>query len=198
MNVPSRWRLPLAVGVALIAGIAIGFLVGRALLEAQWSNPVGVVSPADHHRSSAAKDADPTPPQGTRLLARLPLRRMRQEADRLRANDPLKVTLTSFGNGETGGELHLMMRNEARCKVTAYSGVAYAYDARGRPAKANAAGESYVAFRSDAASSGNVLIAPGGGKHVHAQPLHHTETASLGVALVDAYTCDDGSTWARP
>ncbi|HRG95948.1 MAG TPA: hypothetical protein PLR99_06860 [Polyangiaceae bacterium] len=197
MKKSPRWRLPLIVGLALLAGIAIGFVVGRAMLEAKWSNPLGVVSPADYKRSSEAKDADPTPPAGAKRLAILPFVRMRQEAAKLTKGEPLEVTLTSFGNGETTGELHLMMRNHAACKITSYSGIAYAYDARGRPAKANAAGESYLAFRSNATEDKDIGIEPNGGKHIHAQVLKHTDIASLGVAHVDAYACADGTKWAR-
>lgn len=196
MKKSPRWRLPLIVGLALLVGIAIGFFVGRALLEAKWSNPLGVVSPADHKRSSEAKDADPTPPAGKRLVI-LPFVRMRQEAQKLTRSDPLKITLTSFGNGETTGELHLMMRNEAGCKITSYSGIAYAYDARGKPAKANAAGETYLAFRSGATEDKELGIEPKG-KYIHAQVVKHTDIASLGVAHVDAYACADGTKWARP
>lgn len=192
----KKYALPIAVGIALFAGLMIGFFVGRATLEAKWSNPVGVVSPAQFQKSSTAKDADPTPPAGAKLMKALPLMRMRREVAKLTEKDPLKITLTSFGNGEDGGELHLMMRNEAACKVTSYSGIAYAFDYSGKPVKANAAGEAYLAFRSDATTDKSIGIDPNG-KYVHAQVLKHTETASLGVAHVDAYTCADGTKWAR-
>ncbi|MFO0640416.1 MAG: hypothetical protein U0183_14450 [Polyangiaceae bacterium] len=192
----KKLALPIAIGVALLVGLLVGFFVGRATLEAKWSNPVGVVSPLDYQRSSGAKGADPTPPAGAKLVKALPLVRMRAEIAKLTASDPLKVTLTSFGNGEDGGELHLMMKNDAPCKVVSYSGIAYAYDAYGKPVKANAAGESYVAFRSDATADKSLAIEKGG-KYIHAQTVHHTEVASLGVAHVDAYACADGSKWAR-
>lgn len=193
----KRYALPIGVGVALLVGLMIGFFVGRATLEAKWSNPVSVVSPADFQKSSSAKDADPTPPAGAKILKPLPLARMRQEIAKFTEKDPLKITLTSFGNGETGAELHLMMKNDAACKVTSYSGVAYAYDAYGKAVKANAAGETYVAFRSDATDDKEIGIEPKGGKYIHGQVLKHPEVASLGVAHVDAYTCADGTKWAR-
>ena len=192
----KKFALPIAVGIALFVGLMIGFFVGRKTLESKWSNPVSVVSPADFQKSSTAKDADPTPPAGAKIMKPLPLLLMRQEVAKLTEKDPLKITLTSFGNGEDGGELHLMMKNGAACKVTSYSGVAYAFDYSGKPVKANAAGESYLAFRSDATTDKELGIETNG-KYVHAQVLKHTETASLGVAHVDAYACADGTKWAR-
>jgi len=192
----KRYLPIFAVGLALLVGLLVGFFVGRATLESKWSNPVGVITPQDHQRSSSAKDADPTPPAGAKRLIALPLVKMRQEAQKLTAQDPLKVTLTSWGGGEDGYELHLMMKNDAPCKVVSFSGIAYGYDAYGRPAKTNAGGENYLAFRSDAASD-KFTGADKGAKHVHAQVVHHTGTASIGVAHVDAYACDDGTKWAR-
>lgn len=192
----KKYALPIAVGIALFVGLMIGFFVGRMTLESKWSNPVGVVSPADFQKSSSAKDANPTPPVGAKLVKPLPLLRMRQVVGKLTEKDPLKVTLTSFGNGNDGSELHLMMKNEAPCKVVDYSGVVYAYDAWGKPVKANAAGEAYLAFRSDATDDKRIGIDPKG-KYMHAQGLKHIETASIGVAHVDAYTCADGTKWAR-
>ncbi len=189
--------IPIVVaGIALLVGLLIGFFVGRATLEAKWANPVGVITPQQHQKSSGAKDADPTPPAGSKRIIPLPLVKMRQVAGKLTAQDPLKVTLTSWGNGEDGGELHLMMKNDAPCKVVSYSGIAYAYNAYGRPVKGNAGGESYIAFRSDVASE-KFEGMDKGAKFIHAQVVHHTETASIGVAHVDAYACDDGTKWAR-
>lgn len=185
-----------AAGIALLVGLLIGFFVGRATLEAKWSNPVGVISPAEFQKSSTAKDADPTPPAGQKRLAALPLVRMRQEAQKFTEKDPFKVSLTSWGGGEDGYELHLMMKNDTPCKITSYSGIAYGYTSRGRPAKVNAAGESYLAFRSDATSDKFEPIEKGA-KYIHAQVVHHSDVAAIGVAHVDAYTCEDGTKWAR-
>lgn len=185
-----------AAGFALLIGLLIGFFVGRATLEAKWSNPVGVITPQEHQKASGAKNADPTPPAGSKRLAALPLVKLRQEAAKFTAQDPLKITLTSWGGGEDGYELHLMMKNDAPCKIVSYSGIAYSYNAYGRPAKGNAGGENYVAFRSDATSD-KFEGMDKGAKFVHAQVVHHSDTASIGVAHVDAYACDDGTKWAR-
>jgi hypothetical protein len=88
-----------------------------------------------------------------------------------------------------------MLRNDTPCKVTSYSGVAYAYNAVGRPVKANKGGEPYVAFTS-AAVEGGVSIEKGA-KYIHSQGMKYPEGASLGVAHVDAYQCEDGTKWAR-
>jgi hypothetical protein len=190
----KRFMWPLIATAMLILGLLIGFFVGRAMLEHSWSNPVGVVSPKAHERSAAA-DADPTPPVGAALLAPLPLRRLRSVAPNALKASPLRVTLTSFGNGEAGAELHIVLVNDAPCVVTEFEGIAYAYDARGRAVRANKAGEYYVAFSSKKLEK-PPEVAPGA-KFVHAQPLKFPETASLGYAHVDAYKCKDGTSWRR-
>ncbi len=194
---PPRKRgvvLVAAMILALFLGILVGFFVGRATLEAQWSRPLTRITPADHQRSSG-NDADPTPPEGASVFKAIPLGRMRAEVKKYIEKDPVQVTLTSFGNGDQGSELHLVMRNDAGCKIVAYSGVVYAFDAHGKPVKANKGGEPYVAFTSEAAGD-KVAIAPRK-NHIHSQKLRYPETASIGVAHVDGYSCDDGTKWAR-
>ncbi len=188
-------RILLAAAASLLVGLLIGFLAGRITLEASWSKPITKVTAEDFKRSSG-EGADPTPPEGAPIFRALPFGRMRMEAKKYTEKDPLQVTLTSFGNGEGGSELHLMMRNDAGCKVVAYSGVAYAFNAYGKPATANKGGEPYVAFTSEATGD-KVSIAPKG-KHIHSQKLRHPDIASLGVAHVDSYSCDDGTKWTRP
>lgn len=191
----KKFILPAAVALALLLGLTIGFFVGRVTMERKWADPFMVVSAKDHDRA-AAQDADPTPAVGTRIFRALPLARARMEANKLTANDPLKVTLTSFGNGEDGGELHLMMQSEDTCIIKEFSGVAYAFDAHGMPAKANKSGETYLAFTATLNGGEQKPIAPKG-KYIHSQKLKYTETASLGVAHVDSYTCDNGKIWRR-
>lgn len=192
----KKFILPATVVVALLVGIALGFVLGRITLERKWSDPFMVVTAKDHERSST-KESDPTPPVGARIFRELPLARMRMEAQKLTVNDPLKVTLASFGNGEDGGELHLMMQSDDTCTIKEFSGVAYAFDAFGRPAKANKSGEPYLAFTATLTGADQKAIAPKG-KYIHSQKLKHTDTASLGVAHVDSYTCDNGKIWKRP
>jgi hypothetical protein len=190
----KKFALPLSIALALLVGIAIGFFAGRAMLERTWSAPITHVSASDVALASV-EGADPTPATGTTILAALPLVKMRQAVLALTEKDPVQVTLTSFGNGEEGGELHLMLRNNAPCTVTSVRGVAYAYDSTGTPVKANKAGEKYIAFES--APDAKVAIAKSA-KYILSQVVHHTETASLGVAHVDAYTCAEGPGWTRP
>jgi hypothetical protein len=55
----------------------------------------------------------------------------------------------------------------------------------------NKGSEHYVAFASEEA------IAPGE-KAVVAQTMHHAKLATLAVAHVDAFRCEDGTSWRRP
>lgn len=175
----------------LIVGLIAGFFLGRMVLENQWSKPVMVISQADEAKSKEG-DADPTPPAGTRILRPLPLRKAREAAKAFTAGDKLVVNLVSFGNGEDGGELHVVLENRTDCKVIAFAGVAYGFDAYGKPQKANKRGEPYIRFVAEKQE-----LSPKD-TMVHAQVVKHTETASLGVAHVDTYTCEDGRKWERP
>jgi hypothetical protein len=190
----KRLILPGSVALALLVGLLIGFVVGRAMQESQWSKPVTTFSAADAQRY-AVSGADPVPEANSQILAALPLLKMRAAASNFTANDPVQITLVSFGNGEDGGELHLMLQNNAPCVVKSIRGVAYAYDANGRSVVANAGGARFVAFAST--TEAPLHLEPKK-KQVFAQVVHHTETASLGVAHVDSYTCEDGKTWTRP
>jgi hypothetical protein len=190
----KRYLWPVVAFTLLLLGLILGFVVGRAILERQWSNPVTTIRPRDYERSSR-DGADPTPAVGTRILTPLPLRRLRAVAAELIGKANLRIDLTSFGNGEDGASLHLMMKNNASCTITTYEGVAYAYDAHGRPTKANLAGENYISFASSTLEA-KPAIAPGE-KFIHEQKLKHPETASLGLAYIDRYTCADGTVWHR-
>ncbi len=175
----------------LIVGLIAGFFLGRMLLENQWSKPVMVISQADEQKSKEG-DADPTPPAGTRILRALPLRKAREAAKAFTAGDKLVVNVVSFGNGEEGGELHVVVENRTDCKIIAFAGVAYGFDAYGRPQKANKRGEPYIRFvgeKQELAPKDTTTLA---------QTVKHTDTASLGVAHVDTYTCEDGRKWERP
>lgn len=187
----KKFIVPGSIVLALIVGTALGFVVGRAMLERQWSRTVTSVS--QEEATTTSKDSDPLPSAGTQVLAALPLLKMREAAALFSQNDPVQVTLTSFGSGDDGSELHLMLKSSAPCTVTAIKGVAYAYDWSGKPVQANAGGKRFVAFESAAP-----LHLEKGGKDVFAFTVHHTETASLGVAHVDSYTCSNGVSWSRP
>ena len=198
----KKFMLPAAVALALLVGLAIGFIAGRITMERKWADPFMVVTAKNHERSSVkdknpAQNPDPTPAVGARIFRALPLARMRMEANKLTAKDPLKVTLTSFGNGEDGGELHLMMQSDETCVIKEFSGVAYAFDSHGIPAKANRAGEPYLLFTATLTGAEFKPIAAKG-KYIHSQKVAHTYNASLGVAHVDSYTCDNGKVWRRP
>lgn len=176
--------------VALVIGLAIGFVLGRFTLEKQWSNPFITVSAADAKRSSP-EGADPTPKEGARVAKALPLGRMRTVVKGEVAKDPLVMTVGAVGRGDEGASLHLVLENRGKCRITEFEGVAYAYDAWGRPAKANKAGEHYVAF-----SATKQDVAPGEATLLE-QHLKYPDTASLAVAMVDKVSCDDGTSWKR-
>jgi len=176
--------------VTLVLGLLIGFIVGRVTLEKQWANPFLVVSAADVKKSSV-EGADPTPKEGTTILKPLPLGRMRHVTKGLVAKDPLVMTVGAVGRGDDGAALHLVLENRGKCRVKEFEGTAYAYDAWGKPAKANASGEHYVAF---AAKDQDI---PPGETTQYEQKMKYPDTASLAVAMVDKVTCSDGTSWKR-
>jgi hypothetical protein len=167
----KKYTFPLSIALALLIGIAIGFFGGRALLEHRWSAPVTMISASDLSQASI-EGADPSPATGTAILGELPLLKMRQAIAAFTAKDPVQVTLTSFGSGDEGGELHLMLLNNAPCTVTSLRGVAYAFDAHGTPVKANKAGEKYLAFTT---APGAKVAIEKSAKYVFSQLVHHTE-----------------------
>src|SRR5436190_16231512 len=114
----------LAVAVALVVGLVIGFFVGRALLERSWRQPQMMLTPGEHDRL-AANDADPVPPSGAKVLRSMPLQRTRTAVTEFVASDPLRVTVGAVGNGDDGAELHIDVINTGKCTVTDLAGVAY-------------------------------------------------------------------------
>jgi hypothetical protein len=174
----------------LVLGIVIGWVLGRTMLERQWSQPTTQLSPGDEQRA-ASKDADPTPKAGTKVLKPMPLQRARLAAKDLTKNDPVVMQVGAVGNGEDGCELHVDLVNNGKCVVTSLDGVAYGFDAFGAPAKVNKGGENYVAFAED-----KLTFEPGK-HHLVAQKLRYPETASLAVAHVDHVKCADGTSWSR-
>ena len=71
-------KLILVGGACLAVGLLLGVLLGRFLLEREWSQPnvLQRVSAADAQRSTG-KDADPSPKQGSLLLGPAPVARAR-------------------------------------------------------------------------------------------------------------------------
>ncbi len=179
--------------VCLLVGLVVGALLGRSLLEREWSQPNVLLklSEADAQRSTG-KDANPTPKAGTVVLRPLPLARARQIMAEVTRDDPVVLKVGAVGNVDEGVALHLVLRNRGKCKVTSFSGVAYGFDAYGRASPLNKGGESYVGFSEDKVEDLDVDK-----DHLYASLLHHVDTASLALAQVDQATCADGTRWVR-
>ncbi len=186
-----RHRVTIFVSLlAFVIGITPGFYLGRATLEAKWRAGVQPVSESEAARS-AIEGADPTPKAGTKVVRDMPINRSRVALQELTDADPVKVTLGTFGRNDDSTELHLNLKNGAACEVTSVEGVAYGFDAWGRPTAVNKAGESYVAF-----SGKELKLAPGAKGYV-AQEVHFAKLANMALAHVDKYTCSDGTSWSR-
>jgi hypothetical protein len=183
-------KTALIAAIALVLGVILGFFAGRSMLERQWSSPFVTVSASDA-KSSSSEGADPTPKEGSSVMIPLPLGRARLVAKAATAKDPLVMTVGAVGRGDEGAELHLVLDNRGKCNITGFEGTAYAYDAWGKPAKANKGGEDYVAF-----SAKDQHIAPGEST-LFVEKLKYPDTASLAVAMVDKVSCADGTTWKR-
>lgn len=179
--------------ICLVAGLLIGWYAGRFMQERYWTQPLVLkrLAAADVERSSVP-GADPVPAVGTVVLRPTPLERARRVIAEITRADPLVVTLGDVGTGTAGSQLNLELKNRGKCSVSAFSGVAYGFDAYGRPSQLNKGGEHYVAFAEKNVSD----LAPSA-MHSLAMQLHHNETASLVVAHVDQVKCADGSRWAR-
>ena len=183
-------RTALLIVLTLAVGGILGYVVGRRRLEQEWQNPLTKVDRQAVDAITAA--ADSAPALGSTVLKPLPLRRARQVLTKFVANDPLSVSLVSFGNGNQGSELHLVIDSRARCNVVALRGVAYGYSATGVAQSVNGSSAHFVQFE----AKGITLAA--GGYELVTQPLHSTSISSIGVAHVDYYRCEDGGSWTRP
>ncbi|WP_394841936.1 hypothetical protein LZC95_33280 [Pendulispora brunnea] len=176
--------------VCMGLGGAIGYFLGRASLAREWERAYAGVTAAQYDRS-ARDQADPTPAVGENVLGPMPLTRTRLSVRGLSEADPVVVTVGSIGSDDDEGRtLHLTMENRGACTVSSVAGVAYGFDAWGRPAEMNRAGEHYVSFE------GNPTIAPGA-KAVVKVPLRYARSASLATAHVDRVTCAEGGDWKR-
>ena len=184
------WKVIVVGVVALILGLAAGFFLGRMTLEREWRNPLVSITLPQEKKSSEG-DADPTPSAGARVVKPMPLGRTRAFVGQMTKDDPLVLKVGSVGSGDEGSELHLVIENRSKCKITGFDGVAYGFDATGMPQKLNKHGEHYLAF-----SGSKVEIEPGA-LYTHSAKVRYPESASLAVAHVDKVTCAEGPGWQR-
>jgi hypothetical protein len=177
----------LIAAIALVLGLILGFVLGRFTLERQWSQPYSQVSPEDTKKSEGANRS---PKVGTKVLKPMPIGRSRVALKGMTDKDPVFSNVAAVGAGDEGVDLHVVVENRGKCTVTSLAGVAYGFDAYGRPAPLNKGGQTYVAFESKAP------LEPGK-KATVAQPLKDIDDATLAIAHVDHTTCSDGTSWTR-
>lgn len=186
-------KVVLVGGACLALGLLIGWYAGRFMLERYWTQPLVLQRlAASDVASSSGPGADPTPPVGTLVLRPTPLERARMVLAELTRQDPLVMTLGDVGTGNEESQLNLELKNRGKCAVSGFSGVAYGFDAYGRPSRMNKGGEHYVAF-----SEQNVAGLLPATTHLLSMKLHNNDTASLAVAHIDRVTCADGTRWSR-
>ena len=174
--------------IALVLGLILGFVLGRFTLERQWSQPYTQVPPGSQNNKS--EGGNPTPKVGTKILKPMPIGRTRVALKAMTEKDPVVSHVASVGSGDDGQELHVVVENHGACTVTSLGGVAYGFDAFGKPAALNKGGETFVAFESKAP------LEPGK-KATVALALKEVDDATLAVAQIDRTTCADGTSWAR-
>ncbi len=181
----------LFVAIALIVGLVVGFFVGRAALERQWSQPYSQVSPStERSNPSGDPSGNPSPKAGTRVLKPMPIGKSRAALLPMTERDAVRSNVGAVGAGDDGVELHVVVENHGACTLTSLSGVAYGFDAFGKPAALLKGGENFVAFAS------NATLEPGS-KTMVAEPLKDAEDATLAIAHIDRTTCADGTSWTR-
>jgi hypothetical protein len=185
----TRNNIVALVVLVLVVGLVVGWVLGRWDLERRWAEPT-TIGEADVRRSSEG-DADPTPAAGTRVLPAMPIQRSRAALAELVEGDPVQVRVGSVGRSDGEMFLHLTLVNHGTCAVREVDGVAYGFDAWGRSAKLNRAGEHYVAFHATDLDLG------AGGSAFQEYPLHHPDIASIALAQVDRVGCADGTSWSR-
>ncbi|HYQ16829.1 MAG TPA: hypothetical protein VEQ58_13755 [Polyangiaceae bacterium] len=178
--------------VCAIGGGLVGWFAGRFMLERYWTQPLVLKRlAASDVEPSTGPGADPAPKVGSVVLRPAPLARARMVLAELTRQDPLQLILGDVGSGSES-QLNLELKNRGKCAINAFSGIAYGFDAYGRPSRLNKGGEHYVAF-----SESNVADLPPAATHSLSMKLHNVETASLVLAQVDQVTCSDGTRWAR-
>ncbi|MDB4945800.1 MAG: hypothetical protein JWP97_5334 [Labilithrix sp.] len=180
-------RTLLVTGIALVIGLIVGFLAGRFTLERQWSKPYVQVTPQTEQKSAGD---NPSPKAGTKVLRAMPLAKSREALRTMTEGDAVVSHVAAFGAGDEGVELHVVVENHAACTLKSLEGVAYGFDARGKPSAVLAGGENFVAFSSSAP------IAPGK-KAIVSANLKNAHLATLAIAQIDKTTCTDGTSWAR-
>lgn len=180
----------IAVLVTAVLMFAAGWFAGRWSQERDWSNPVHALTAAEASKAAVA-DADPSPAAGTSIVGPLPLRRMREAMKAFTAKDPVVMTVGSFARDDDDKDVHLMVQNRGDCEATHLAGVAYGYDAWGRPARVNKGGEAYLAF-----DVKDAKIAPGATAQLTIK-VKDPGTASLAVAQLDLVECAGGKAWKR-
>lgn len=180
-------RTLLFTAIALVIGLIVGFLAGRFALERQWSKPYTQVSPETEQKSAGD---NPSPKAGTKVLKSMPIGKSREALKSLTEGDLVVSPVAAMGAGDDGVELHVVVENHAKCTLGSFEGVAYGFDAKGKPAPVLAGGENFVAF------SSKTPLEPGK-KATVAAPMKNAELATLALAQVDRTTCTDGTSWAR-
>jgi hypothetical protein len=173
--------------IALVIGLILGFVIGRFTLERQWSQPYTQVAPGTEQKAAGHNTS---PKAGTKVLKPMPIARSRAALKAMTEKDPVVSTIGAVGAGEEGVELHVVVENHGKCTVTALSGVAYGFDAWGKPSPLLKGGENFVAFEM------KTPLEPGK-KSTVAKPLKDVDDATLAVAQIDKTTCSDGTSWAR-
>lgn len=133
----------LIAAIALVLGLILGFLVGRLMLERQWSQPYTQVAPGTEQKAAGHNRS---PKAGTKVLKPMPIGRSRVALKAMTEKDPVVSNVAAVGAGEDGVELHVVVANNGKCTVTAATGVAYGFDAFGKPAPLLKGGENFVAF----------------------------------------------------
>jgi hypothetical protein len=120
----------------------------------------------------------------------MPIGRSRVALKAMTAKDLVVSNVSAVGANEEGVELHVVVENNGKCTVTAATGVAYGFDAFGKPAPLLKGGENFVAFEL------KTPLEPGK-KTIVAEVLKDIDDATLAVAQIDKTTCSDGTSWAR-
>lgn len=182
-------KTALIAAIALIVGLILGLLLGRFTLERKWSQPY-TQAPA-LPAGGSEQPQNPSPFVGSRVLKPMPIGKTREVLRAMTDRDPVSAPVAAVGAGESGVELHVVVENRSPCTVTSLEGVAYGFDAYGKPSVLNSGKATYVAFSSSAA------LEPGK-KATVALPLRGAELATLAVAHVDRTACADGTSWKRP
>jgi hypothetical protein len=180
-------KIILFTSIALVVGAIAGFFLGRFTLERQWSQPYTTVTSAEEQMNAGD---NPSPKAGASVLKPMPIGKSRAALATLVEHDAVRSPVAAIGAGDEGVELHVVVENRGACTLTSLSGVAYGFDAYGKPSPLRKSGRNYVAFESKEPI-------PPGKKHTVAAGLTNVADATLAIAQIDKTTCSDGTSWAR-